>query len=244
VRLLPQALPNISNAEVALRLSLAVVLCAAIGIEREVRGQAAGLRTHILVGLGSALFTLVSAYGFHDFVRPVSNGAGANVPYTLVDPSRIAAQIVSGIGFLGAGAIIRQGPTIRGLTTAAALWIAAAIGMAAAAGFYFGALVATLIVMVALVGFRQLRPWLFVRLRSDIAFLDLELATEKRLGQVLAILAAHEINVESLQNEHSEKLSFRLELRVPAGVELGRIETEIGELEGVNLVGLQAGRAG
>jgi putative Mg2+ transporter-C (MgtC) family protein len=117
--------------EVLLRLFVAAALGGAIGLERELRERQAGLRTHLVVSVGSALFTLVSAYGFHGFDGKV-------------DPTRIAAQIVSGIGFLGAGAIIRQGLSVRGLTTAASLWLVAAIGMAAGAGYWEGALIATL----------------------------------------------------------------------------------------------------
>src|SRR2546426_12116097 len=111
--------------EVVIRLAVAAVAGMAVGIERELREQAAGLRTHILVAVGSCLFTLVSVYGFESF-------AGQHT--AAVDPSRVAAQIVTGIGFLGAGAIIRQGVNIRGLTTAASLWIMAAIGMAVGVG--------------------------------------------------------------------------------------------------------------
>jgi putative Mg2+ transporter-C (MgtC) family protein len=92
---------GISDGELLARLGLAVVLCGAIGLERETRDQPAGLRTHTLVGVGAALFTLVSAYGFDD------------APGSKPDPTRISAQIVTGIGFLGAGAIIRQGLTVR-----------------------------------------------------------------------------------------------------------------------------------
>src|SRR3982750_701332 len=114
---------------VLLRLSVAAGLGGAIGLERELRERGAGLRTHLVVCVGSALFTLVSAYAF-------------TAPR--VDPTRIAAQIVSGIGFLGAGAIIRQGLSVRGLTTAATLWLVAAIGMASGAGYYDAAIIATL----------------------------------------------------------------------------------------------------
>jgi putative Mg2+ transporter-C (MgtC) family protein len=113
---------------ILLRLTVAAALGGSIGLERELRERQAGLRTHLVVCVGSALFTLVSAYAF---VSPK------------VDPTRIAAQIVSGIGFLGAGAIIRQGLSVRGLTTAATLWLVAAIGMASGAGYYDAAVIAT-----------------------------------------------------------------------------------------------------
>src|ERR671931_1088967 len=136
------AIPTLNWDEALLRLALAAALGAAIGIERELRDREAGLRTHLLVSLGSALFTIVSAYGFHAFLA-----SGANV--VRADPTRIAAQIVTGIGFLGAGAIIRQGLSVRGLTTAATLWVVAAIGMASAAGYYWPAVVVTALTIFA-----------------------------------------------------------------------------------------------
>lgn len=106
-------------------LGLALVLSAAIGAEREIRQKAAGLRTHSLVGLGAALFVLVSKYGFEDVVVPKA---------VVLDPSRVAAQIVTGIGFLGAGLIFVRQDSVRGLTTAASIWLTAAVGSAAGAG--------------------------------------------------------------------------------------------------------------
>ncbi|HET7480331.1 MAG TPA: MgtC/SapB family protein, partial [Rubrobacteraceae bacterium] len=131
---------TISYWEVLIRLLATVVLCGAIGFERETRDQSAGFRTHILLGLGAALFTLVSSYGFEAFTRAALESGGRGIQF---DPTRIAAQVVTGIGFLGAGAIIRQGIDVRGLTTAASLWAAAAIGMASGAGYYFGAAATT-----------------------------------------------------------------------------------------------------
>ena len=94
-------------------LGLALVLSAAVGLEREVRQKSAGLRTHTLVGVGSALFMLISKYGFNDVLEPGR---------VIVDPSRVAAQIVTGVGFLGAGLIFVRGGSVRGLTTAASIW--------------------------------------------------------------------------------------------------------------------------
>ncbi|HEY1706491.1 MAG TPA: MgtC/SapB family protein [Trebonia sp.] len=115
-------------------LGLALVLSACIGVEREIRQKNAGLRTYSLVGLGSALFVLVSKYGFSDVLEPGR---------IVLDPSRVAAQIVSGVGFLGAGLIFVKRDSVRGLTTAAGVWVTAAIGAAAAAGLPVLALEAT-----------------------------------------------------------------------------------------------------
>lgn len=154
--------PELGDLELAARLGLVVLLCGLLGLEREARGRAAGLRTHILVGLGAALFTLVSAYGFTDFAGV--QGARGTTGY---DPTRIAAQIVTGIGFLGAGVIIRQEGAIRGLTTAAGLWVAAAIGMGAAAGYYLGTVVATAAAIMALTLFRPVRGFVGERLAEE-----------------------------------------------------------------------------
>jgi putative Mg2+ transporter-C (MgtC) family protein len=211
---------SISDGELLLRLGLTVVLCGAIGVEREARGQVAGLRTHILVGLGAALFTLVSAYAFD-----------AGEPNSRVDPTRIAAQIVTGIGFLGAGTIIRQGLTVRGLTTAASLWIVAAIGMASGAGYYVGAAATTGIVLVALVGFRRLRPVLMTRLRTNFVLLEIEMDERGELGKVLDTLARHGVRVDAMGSDREEGLvGFRLELEAPPAANLEAAIEEIRRL--------------
>lgn len=132
--------------DVLVRLAIAAGFGMIIGIERELREQAAGLRTHMLVAIGSCLFTLVSAYGFEGI-------SGAVNP----DPSRVAAQIVTGIGFLGAGAILREGLSVRGLTTAASLWVVAAVGMAVGLGMYWASGVAVAITVVSLWALRPFR---------------------------------------------------------------------------------------
>jgi len=124
-----------TQADLVLRLAAGLILGAIIGFERELHRQPAGFRTHSLVSLGAALFTVVSAFGF---------GGAA------VDPTRIAAQIVSGIGFIGAGTILQYRGHIRGLTTAASLWSVAAIGTAAGAGLYVVAAAGTVLILVVL----------------------------------------------------------------------------------------------
>ncbi|WP_091168450.1 MgtC/SapB family protein [Paenibacillus sp. 1_12] len=120
---------------------LAVVLGGLVGMEREWNNHAAGFRTHILVCLGAATIMLLSIYGFSQFV---------NEPNVRMDPARLAAQVISGVGFLGAGAILRNGPVISGLTTAASVWVVAAIGLCVGAGFLYAACYATLLVLVSL----------------------------------------------------------------------------------------------
>jgi putative Mg2+ transporter-C (MgtC) family protein len=148
---------DLSLADVTLRLVAGAVLGGVIGIERERDGHEAGIRTHLLVALGSALFGLVSVGAFDSFARPTDQ-----TNFT-VDPSRIASYVVAGIGFLGAGVIVKNNGAVHGLTTAASLWIAAAAGLAAGLGALAAALVGTAIATVALVAKNPLH-WLAGRL--------------------------------------------------------------------------------
>ncbi len=129
------------TAQFIFRIFIAGLLGGAIGLEREYRAKEAGFRTHFLVGLGSGLFMIISAHGFSDILITEA---------TRYDVSRIASQVVSGIGFIGAGCIIFQKNAVRGLTTAAGLWVTAAIGMSAGAGMYAVATAATVMVIVCL----------------------------------------------------------------------------------------------
>src|SRR3954454_21677693 len=155
--LLATSAPTLSHLDVLVRLAVAAGLGAAVGFERELRDREAGIRTHLLVSLGSGLFTIVSAYGFEEFTK-----AG-----TTVDPTRIAAQIVTGIGFLGAGAIIREGLSVRGLTTAGSLWVSAAIGMAAGAGWYGAAVATTILTIFALWPLRIMAYRIIARIKPE-----------------------------------------------------------------------------
>jgi putative Mg2+ transporter-C (MgtC) family protein len=143
----PAALPGGEGWRQVGELGLALLLAALIGLEREIRQKSAGLRTHTLVGVGAGLFMLISKYGFTDVLVPGR---------VVLDPSRVAAQIVTGVGFLGAGLIFVRSDAVRGLTTAAGVWITAAVGAAAAAGLPVLAVVTTVIYFVVAVGFPQL----------------------------------------------------------------------------------------
>lgn len=219
---------SISDGEILLRLVVVVVLCGAIGLERQARDQIAGLRTHVIVGLGSGLFTLVSAYGFSE--------SG----FSRLDPTRIAAQVVSGIGFLGGGVILRYGVTVRGVTTAAALWISAAIGMATAAGFYVGAVATTVIALVALVALRRLKPVVRRRLGSEALSLELELVPGASIRSLLGELRRRQLRVEELQShildDGSEHL--QLDLRGPASLDVDSILSGLAQIEDVARIDL------
>jgi putative Mg2+ transporter-C (MgtC) family protein len=169
--------------EALLRLALAGVLGGLIGLERELREREAGLRTHLLVSVGAALFTIAGAYGF-DSVR--------------VDPTRIAAQIVTGIGFLGAGAIIRQGFSVRGLTTAATLWVVAAVGLASGAGYYSGAVITTAVVLVALWPLRILAFHLLRRFHPEDGRLLVELPAGTPPGSVIDEVVRSGVRISSI----------------------------------------------
>jgi len=220
------SIPTLDSWEVLLRLALAAVLGAAIGLERELREREAGLRTHLLVSLGSALFTIVSAYGFHSFLA-----SGASV--VRADPTRIAAQIVTGIGFLGAGAIIRQGLSVRGLTTAATLWVVAAIGLASGAGYYSAAVATTVLVIVSLWPLRIAAHRIFLRFRPDRERLLVDLAPGRSAAPVLAAVEEAGGQIESLSvTGDDERRSVALEVDLPEEARHATTSA-VSELEGV-----------
>lgn len=165
--------------EIGLRLLVATLLSGIIGLERERGERAAGLRTHALVGLGACLLMIVSAFGFEDW--HYSPGA--------LDPSRIAAQVVSGIGFLGAGVIIfqRDGGVVRGLTTAASVWVVAAIGLAVGGGLYVTAVAATASALIILAGLKPLEQRV-VRRRNAPASARLALEIDAALLPVREVV--------------------------------------------------------
>jgi len=203
-------IPGLSWQEALLRITLAALCGAAVGIEREIREREAGLRTHLLVAVGSALFTLASAYGFRDFLK--SGGVVVQA-----DPSRIAAQIVTGIGFLGAGAIIRQGLAVRGLTTAATLWVVAAIGLTIGSGYYSAALMTTVVVILSLGPLRTVTRRLFERPHERR--LAVGLGPGGSPSRVLEILEILGVRVESFELDDADGVAtLDLLLELPRGV--------------------------
>jgi putative Mg2+ transporter-C (MgtC) family protein len=152
----------IATWELLSRLLIAALLGSVIGFERERLNWAAGLRTHMLVCVGSALIMLVSAFGFADVLGQKN---------VVLDPSRVAAQVVSGIGFLGAGSILLRGEIVRGLTTAASLWSVAGIGLAVGGGMYTAAIGATVIILIILAGMKPLERRITVRQARSIQLL-------------------------------------------------------------------------
>jgi putative Mg2+ transporter-C (MgtC) family protein len=184
---------DVSDVDVALRLLAAVGLGGAVGFERELSDQPAGLRTHITVALGAALFGVMSVHGFDAYVqlRATSNYQ--------IDVTRVASQVVVGVGFLGAGAILKEGLSIRGLTTAASLWATAAIGLAVGLGSFLAATITTVLLVFSFVGLRAPRRWMHAHLRRDRELLVIHMAAGADSSQVISALASIDgLDVRSL----------------------------------------------
>jgi putative Mg2+ transporter-C (MgtC) family protein len=221
-------MPELSTLEVLLRLTVAAVLGGAVGLEREIREREAGLRTHLLVSVGAALFTLVSAYAWSDWSFSTPRGI-------VFDPTRIAAQIVTGIGFLGAGAIIRQGLSVRGLTTAATLWLVAAIGMASGAGYWEAAVFATVGALVTLWPLRIVAHRVLQRIRpEDEQRLVVDLAGQQGAAPVLASLEGLGGRVSQFQlSESRDGRELVLTVEFPERMDASSVAGRLAELEDV-----------
>jgi len=209
---------------------LASALCGAgLGLEREVHGHQAGMRTHMLVALGSAIFTVLSIYGF------------PKTPDTaLSDPSRISAQIVTGIGFLGAGAIIKYGTNIRGLTTAASLWLVASIGLAAGTGAYFLAVAGTFIGLLALWPLHVLVGKLNLQ-GGQLIRLEIMLKKLETFAGVSRVLLSHHVETITVSSEKSKAGHLmQLELRMPNRAQTHDVLSALEALPGVEVRGVNA----
>jgi putative Mg2+ transporter-C (MgtC) family protein len=182
--------------QIILRLVVAAVLGSIVGIERERLNWVAGLRTHMLVCVGSALFMIVSFCGFADVLPKEHVG---------LDPSRIAAQVVSGIGFLGAGTIIFRQKIVRGLTTAASLWTVAAVGLAVGGGLYMAAATTTGLIILILAGLKPIEQRLFVARRRQIPIFILIIdRRETSLFAIETVLEAANLHLQRMLIQHGK----------------------------------------
>ena len=220
------AIPSLTWPHELLRLSVAAVLGGAVGLERELREREAGLRTHLVVCVGASLFTIVSAYGFTSFLVGSSGVVRA-------DPTRIAAQIVSGIGFLGAGAIIRQGLSIRGLTTAATLWLVAAIGMACGAGYYSPAVIATAGALVTLGPLRIVAFRIVTRIRPQLDRLLVEIPAGGSPAPLIEVIEQAGGRVSSLDvRQEGDRRSVAVDIQLQETA-MPRVVAGVAEIDGV-----------
>jgi putative Mg2+ transporter-C (MgtC) family protein len=215
--------------EFSLRLVAASLLGAAIGLERELHAHPAGMRTHLLVSLGSAAFTVLSIFFFATPAAP--NGS---LP---TDPSRIAAQIVSGIGFLGAGAILKYGSSVRGLTTAASLWATAGVGMAAGAGAWFVAVVTTVLIVFSLGPLN----WVIARFRlgrQNLVRLRILAGRLEALGEISRSLTGNKIEIAGVNSQRLGKGRYEIELdlRPPPGTKQETIIQAVSSVAGVEIL--------
>jgi len=208
-------------------LLIALALSAAIGLEREIRQKSAGLRTHTIVGFASALIMLVSKYGFTDVLAD----------HVVIDPSRVAAQIVSGIGFIGGGLIFVRGDAVRGLTTAAAVWLTAAVGMAAGAGLWLLAVLVTAGYFLVVFGLTPLAARLprskYAPSRLRLTYVD----GRGVLRQVLVRCTDRNFNVGELSiDQHDadhDPHTISVWLTVQGSRSISELTAELAEINGV-----------
>ena len=217
------AVPDVTTLDATVRLVAAAGFGAALGLERELNAQPAGFRTHLLVSLGAGLFTV----------------AGADLGGA--DPARVAAQVVTGIGFLGAGAILREGGSVRGLTTAASLWVTAAVGLACGLGHLGLAAAATVIALVALVGLKRLERGVFPQRRGRVV--ELRLDRQGALGDVAA--RASEVlggraKVQRVGPADDGGMLLMLHAQVPRGADVVDLATRLRALPCVTDVDITA----
>jgi putative Mg2+ transporter-C (MgtC) family protein len=222
-----------NSSEILFRLALAAALGALVGLEREVHGRPAGIRTYLLLSMGSALIMVLSEFLFLEFV-PLGVGEAMRA-----DPGRIAAQAVTGIGFLGGGVILRYRDSIRGLTTAACVWVACAIGLTIGAGFYLFGTAVTALTLVSLVGLKAVEK----RLKKDwykemIVISQDEAGQVKRIQEFITQNAFEIVNFNLRRNHEQKEFRASFLLRVHAVHPSGEVLQEVFALEGIKSVEL------
>jgi putative Mg2+ transporter-C (MgtC) family protein len=217
------------------RLILALVLGGLVGIERERKNQPAGFRTHVVLCVGSALMMLTSIY-----MADMFNAKEPGVPRT-TDPGRIAAQVVSGVGFLGGGAILRMGVTIRGLTTAASLWSTAGVGLAVGCGYYYGAVLMTLLMLATLSVLSSVEHVLF-RSKSMRTLLVAARDIPGLIGAVERVLTREGIRVQSLRvtkGSPEGTVDLAAVIDTPRDANLNKVVKELVAIQDITEVDIQ-----
>jgi putative Mg2+ transporter-C (MgtC) family protein len=212
------------NWEIIIKLVLAMVFGGIIGLEREIGNRPAGFRTHTLVCMGSVLVMMTSEFLLEAYA--------SNPP----DPARLGAQVISGIGFLGAGTILKDGSRVRGLTTAASLWVVACIGLAIGVGFYLGALAATLLSYITLVLLKKFEGYV-PGLRDHELSLEIP-NTPGQIAKITNILAALNVRVRDIKVEpgKEELTQAYFKLVFPPGMDTHVLGAELSRLEGVSVL--------
>ena len=225
VLLLAQSLAEVNVASTLLRMALAIVCGGLLGIDRGRKKRPAGFRTYIVVCLGSTLVMLVNQYVFQIF--------------DLSDPTRLAAQVISGIGFLGAGTIIVTSHNqVKGLTTAAGLWASAAIGLALGIGFYYGALIATVLIFIVMNAFGYINSYLYKH--SGVVQFFIEMDAVSGVSKLLAHLNEKEVDIKDFEvfktQSNAPTFAVHMTVKCPKDCPPGDLMTWIMELDGVVFV--------
>lgn len=222
----------IGTDEVILRLVIASILGGLVGIDREIHNRPAGLRTHILVTVGSALIMLVSMYGFEGN-----------------DPARLSAQVVSGIGFLGAGTILRNGNDVKGLTTAASIWVCGGIGLAIGNGYYLGGCITTGIVLFTLLSLGFIEKKLIQSKYKSLQIICVD--RNGLLGEIGTTMANNNVTIKDIKiindNKYDEEedvedslnITIKLTLKIPCNFSLQNLENQLYIIKGVEKITLK-----
>ena len=211
--------------EMAARLVVSCVLGGLIGYEREAHRKAAGLRTHILVSVGSCLIMILSVK-IYASVQGLTNA----------DPTRMAAQVVSGIGFLGAGSILKDGPSVKGLTTAASLWVVSGVGLAVGSGYYMGAVLTTGLVFMTLTIISRLENKEY---KSLINLFIISVDMPGQIGEIGSLLGSHGIHIRDIRiEEKKDLLSISLRVFMPPGINCNHVAVGLSSIKGISSVKL------